>query len=402
MSAPPVSLSRDQLVERSGVAPEIVDRLVELAILAPDDRDRFGPGDVYRVRLIHACQEAGLGADAIARAVDNGQLSLSYMDLPHYRFAALGTKTYRELAEEQAVSVDLALDVVASLGYTRPSPEDRIREDDEPIFPLVRLAATMLGPDALMRTTRVYVDALRRIAEAEGTLFEKNIVGSLQEQGLDFRQAMEAANRFSAEVTPLQELLILTLYRRQQERRWTESTVEAIERVVEEMGLYRRPERPPAFAFVDLAGYTQITDERGDEAGARLAADLAGMVDEVATAHGGTPVKWLGDGVMISFHEPEPAVRATLLMVERAPGVGLPAHAGVAAGPVVVQDGDYFGRTVNVAARIAAGASAGQTLVSRLVAELAQGSGLEFRDLGPVELKGLPDPIAVFEALDSS
>jgi class 3 adenylate cyclase len=51
--------------------------------------------------------------------------------------------------------------------------------------------------------------------------------------------------------------------------------------------LYRRPERPPAFAFVDLAGYTRMTDKRGDEAGARLAADLAGIADTVAGAHDG-------------------------------------------------------------------------------------------------------------------
>jgi hypothetical protein len=180
------------------------------------------------------------------------------------------------------------------------------------------------------------LDALRRITESEATLFE-NIVGSFQDQGLGFAEAMDVANRFSAETSPLQELLILTLYWRQQERRWTETTVEQIEGVVEEMGLYRRPERPPAFAFVDLAGYTRMTDERGDEAGARLAADLAGIVDTVAGDQGGTPVKWLGDGVMVSFRDAESAVMATLRVVERAPEVGLPAHAGVAAGPVVIQ-----------------------------------------------------------------
>jgi adenylate cyclase len=323
------------------------------------------------------------------------------MDLPHYRFAALADKTYRELAEDQGVPLDLALDLVGSLTFARPSPDDRIREDDEPIFPLLRLAARMLRPGALMRTTRVYVDALRRIAEAEATLFENSIVGSFEHQGLDFADAMEMANRFSAEVTPLQELLILTLYRRQQERRWTETTVERIEGVVEDMGLYRRPERPPTFAFVDLAGYTRLTDERGDEAGARLAAGLTGMVDRVASDHRGTPVKWLGDGVMVSFRDAEPAVRATLRIVERAPDVGLPAHAGIAAGPVVVQDGDYFGRTVNMASRIASGAEAGQTLVTRLVAELARGSELSFREVGPVELKGFSERIPVFEALAS-
>lgn len=253
MSNPQVSLSRQELGDRSGVDPQLIDRLVQLRILVPDVEGRFGPADVHRVRLIHACEEAGLGADAIARAMNEGQLSFSFMDMPHYRFATLGTKTYRELAEQHGLSLDLALDLVAALTSRRRSPEDRIREDDEPIFPLLRLGTTMLGPEAVLRTTRVYVDALRRIAEAEATLFEDYIVASFEKQGLGFAEAMEMASRFSAESIPLQELLILTLYRRQQERRWTETTVEEIEGVVEAMGLYRRPERPPAFAFVEPA-----------------------------------------------------------------------------------------------------------------------------------------------------
>ena len=62
-------------------------------------------------------------------------------------------------------------------------------------------------------------------------------------------------------------------------------------------------------------------------------------------------MKWLGDGVMVHFHEPAGAVLWRLEPVAQLPEVGLPpAHVGVAAGPVVVQGGDYFGRTVNLAA----------------------------------------------------
>ena len=74
----------------------------------------------------------------------------------------------------------------------------------------------------------------------------------------------------------------------------------------------------------------------------------------LARERGGVPAKWLGDGVMSYFREPAGAVLAALEMVEELPAAGLPpAHVGVAAGPVVVQGGDYFGRTVNLAARIA-------------------------------------------------
>ena len=90
-------------------------------------------------------------------------------------------------------------------------------------------------------------------------------------------------------------------------------------------------------------------------------------------------------------------------MVERAPASGLPpAHVGVDAGPVVFQDGDYFGRTVNVAARIAAKAGPGQVLVSDAVVAAAADDGLEFRAIGLAELKGLAQPLALHEAAAAS
>jgi adenylate cyclase len=70
----------------------------------------------------------------------------------------------------------------------------------------------------------------------------------------------------------------------------------------------------------------------------------------------------------------------------------------VAAGPVVAQGGDYFGRTVNLAARIAAHASAGQVLVSQRVADSAPSQGVRFVELGKLQLKGIARPVRVLEA----
>jgi adenylate cyclase len=111
------------------------------------------------------------------------------------------------------------------------------------------------------------------------------------------------------------------------------------------------------------------------------------------------PVKWLGDGVMVHYPEPAGAVLSALELVAQLPEAGLPpAHVGVAAGPVVVQGGDYFGRTVNLAARIAAHATAGQVLVSRRVAESAAAPGVRFQELGELRLEGFARPVPLLEA----
>jgi adenylate cyclase len=393
------SLSKEELADRAGVPEETLDRFVELGIVTPADDGSFGRPDVYRVRLLGSCDRAGMRPEDLAEAVAAGKLSFSFADLPHFRFAAQTTTTYRELAAQLDLPLDLMLDVERAIGPARPAPDDRTREDDEAIFRLIKLTSLFVDPEAIVRTSRVFQDAMRRITESEVSLFDTYILSAFLQQGISFVDAVDQANRFGAESTPLQEELLLTLYRRHQERRWTEYTVEGIETVLEEMGLYRKPEHPPAFAFVDLAGYTALTEEQGDQAGARAAADLAHMVDAVSGPRGGESIKWLGDGVMLHFRDPGDAALAALELVERAPVMGLPAHAGVAAGSAVFQDGDYFGRTVNLAARIAARATEGQTLVSEEVAHLAETSGLSFRAFGALELKGISAPTPVFEAV---
>jgi adenylate cyclase len=180
---------------------------------------------------------------------------------------------------------------------------------------------------------------------------------------------------------------------------WTEDLVEDIETELERAGVLARPQRVPAMSFLDLVGYTRLTEERGDQAAAELAGTLAVPVDRSSREQGGVPVKWLGDGLMVHFPEPAGAVLAVLAMVEQLPAAGLPpAHVGVAAGPVVAQGGDYFGRTVNLAARIAAHAGAGQVLVSQSVAEAASPPGVAFVEVGEAQLKGFARPVRVLEA----
>jgi adenylate cyclase len=191
----------------------------------------------------------------------------------------------------------------------------------------------------------------------------------------------------------------MAAYRRQQELAWIEQLVEDIETALEETGALGRPGRVPAMCFLDLVGYTRLTEEQGDQVAAALAASLAVLVDRSSREHGGVPVKWLGDGVMFHFREPAGAVLAALQMVEQLPAAGLPAaHVGVAAGPVVAQGGDYFGRTVNLAARIAAYASTSRVLVSEPVVQRAPPQGVTFVELGLVQLEGIAHPVRLLEA----
>jgi adenylate cyclase len=101
---------------------------------------------------------------------------------------------------------------------------------------------------------------------------------------------------------------------------------------------------------------------------------------------------------MFHFREPAAAVECALELVERAPEEGLPpAHVGVSVGPVVVRDGDYFGRTVNVAARVADRAGPHEVFVTAEVVAAA-GDSARFTEVGAFELKGLAEPLVLHRA----
>src|SRR5947209_13278912 len=100
--------------------------------------------------------------------------------------------------------------------------------------------------------------------------------------------------------------------------------VRRLEQAMEEAWVVpRKPAHPEAIVFVDLTGYTRLTEQRGDEAAAELGQALASLAQRGARSHGGRMVKLLGDGAMLYFAEPRDAVLCGLDLVDRVPGLGL-------------------------------------------------------------------------------
>jgi len=238
-----------------------------------------------------------------------------------------------------------------------------------------------------------------RIAETETNWWHTEVEMPFLESGMTEREMLEAQADLGSRMAPLTEQALLAIYHGQQEHTWSQGVVEHVEGALERAGLYSRLDRPPAICFLDITGYTRLTEERGDEAAAALAARLAALVRRASQEHGGRPVKWLGDGVMFFFREPSGAVLAALGMVEGIAGHDLPpAHVGLHAGPVIFQEGDYFGRTVNLAARIAEYARPGEVVVSQEVVDAADGAPVSFTEIGPVELKGVTGTLRLHTA----
>jgi adenylate cyclase len=396
-------LSAAGLADLAGVTVAEVGRLVELGVLVA--RDGAGPfleTDVPKVRLATACEQAGLPMEGIAAAIRAGRLSFAFLEAaPFRRWALRSTRTYRQVSQETGVPLELLQGALESMGFARVGPDEPMREDELEVVPFVQVghATGIFDLAWLARLGRAHVDGLRLINTAWGQVYQARFEGPVLESGGDQQRAMEQAARLSVDFLPLGDPMLLAIYHRQQELTWTEGLVERIENELDAAGVLGRPARVPAMSFLDLVGYTRLTEEQGDQAAAELAEALAVLVNRSSGEHGGVPVKWLGDGVMVHFRDPAGAVLAALRLVAQLPEAGLPpAHVGVAAGPVVVQGGDYFGRTVNLAARIAARAGAGQVLVSQRVAESALAEGVSFVELEELRLEGFARPVRLLEA----
>jgi adenylate cyclase len=396
-------LSAAELADLAGVTELEVQRLVGLGVLVA--RDGAGPfleRDVPKVRLAVACERAGLPMEGIVAAIRAGRLSFAFLEgTPFRRWAVRSGPTYRQVSQDSGIPLEELGAVLESMGFARVGPDEPMREDELAVVPLLRhaLSSGIFDPPWLARLGRAHVEGLRLITTAWGEAYQARFEGPVLAAGGDQRAAMEQAAQLSIDFLPLGDPALLAMYHRQEELSWTEGLVERIERELEAAGMLGRPGRVPAMSFLDLTGYTRLTEERGDAAAAALAETLAVLVGRSAREHAGVPVKWLGDGVMVHYREPAGAVLSALGLVEQLPEAGLPpAHVGVAAGPVVIQGGDYFGRTVNLAARIAAHATAGQVLVSRRVAEAAAPEGVRFQELGELRLPGFTRPVPLLEA----
>ena len=384
------------MAARAGVDPDYVDRLVELGILSPGSGNTFSAGDVRRARWVQSFDQAGVPLEGLAAAVRDGTLSFSYLDATAFdRFAGVSTTTFRELSERTGVPLDLLLVVREAHGFAEPGPEDHVREDELAVVPAIEnQLASGIRPEVIERLLRAYGDGLRKIVEIETDWYRTEVQMPLLEAGMTEAQMLAAQADIGSRMAPLMEQALLSIYHGQQEHAWSTSAVEDVETALERAGLYRPVRRPPAVCFLDITGYTRLTEERGDEAAADLATKLATLVRGSSREHDGQPVKWLGDGVMFYFPNPGDGVSAALDMVEGLPAAGLPpAHVGIHAGPVVFQDGDYFGRTVNIAARIADVARPGEVLVSQEVVDAAELDGLGLTAIGPIELKGVSEPL---------
>jgi adenylate cyclase len=388
MSAPERT---DADVARSvGVTTRTLKRWVDSGVVPKDGA--WTPAAIAHARIVARLRERGHTLRQIAAATEAGRLSFAYIEdlLPteegSYSVAEASRETGLEPALIERIFTTMGLNQAAAL---------RINEDD---LQLLRYVAAVLAAGfplvALLQLIRVYGQAIAQMADAEVRLFHLYVHEPLMRDGVPGLEMAEEMWGLAGELLPLASPIMDHVHQRFLQHFVEQDVIGHMEADLEgdqlDLGRLR-----VAIAFADLAGYTRLTEEIGEEeavsAVERFVADVENTLPDDARV-----IKTIGDEVMVVGSDPgamvDWAVGFQELHVERP----LP-RIGMHYGETLYRDGDYYGREVNQAARVAARAAGGEVICTRPIVEHG-GSHLDFELIGEVRLKGFSDATELFLA----
>ena len=383
-------LTGAEAAERAGVSLSTLRRWVALGLFPKHDVGQgWGASAIAQARSLVKLRERGYSIEQLQEAVDQGRI-VGYAD--ELVAEMVGERfTLKQAAKASGLKADVIAELIAATGLPSGALDDLGSEDVEIFKHFATAIESGFPRDALLQTVRVYGQAASKIADAEVRLVHLHVHEPLLRKGVSSEQITDQMGTITGELLPLFSPVIDHLHRRFLNHFVEQDIVGHMENEPGgEIGQVR-----VAIAFADLAGYTQLTEEVGDE-------EAAGIVERfVANVNQSLPdeariLKTIGDEVMIVSPDAgsliDWAVGFQILSNERP----LP-RIGIHSGNVVFRDGDYFGREVNLAARVAARAAAGEVLVTWPVVEMA-GKHLQFERIGEVKLKGFSHATELFLA----
>jgi adenylate cyclase len=381
-----------EVAARAGVSPGTLRRWVKAGVI-PQYKGTWTPAAISQARIVARLRARGHSLEEIRVASDSGRLAFGYIEdlLP----AHSARYTLAEAARETGLEPALIERIYTTMGFGAVAV-DQISEED---MQLLRYSAAVLSAGfplvAFLQLVRVYGQALAQIADAEVRLFHLYVHEPLMREGVPGLEMAEEMENLARELLPLATPMMEHIHQRFLAQFVEQDVIGHMEADLGDEALDLGRLRV-AIAFADLAGYTRLTEERGDEE-ALVAVERFIEAVEHTLPDEARIIKTLGDEVMVVGSDPaalaEWAVGFQTFFGERGPAPRIGIHYGA----TLYRDGDYYGREVNLAARVVARAGGGEVLVTRAVVDQAS-EHLAFDLIGEVTLKGFSDQTELFIA----
>lgn len=293
-----------------------------------------------------------------------------------------GALTVSEAVERSGISEEKLLQIMRAAGFAEPGPADRvIVERVADLAAGLAAAESVFGEDAVLQLVRVMGSAMARLADAIVSAFLVNVEPAARDQdpvGLGAARA----NAEAATLLPTVGAALDILLRQH---------IIAAQRTILEVATDSGYEsRRMCVGFLDLVGSTALTQRLSTRELGSMLTEFEHVAADAVTSAGGRVVKLIGDEVLYTAAD-EAAACTIALSLARTFAVHpvVPTvRAGVAAGDVLLRDGDVFGPVVNLAARAAKLAAAGEVVAPAAVAAAA---GIRAEPLGQHQLQGFED-----------
>jgi adenylate cyclase len=383
-----------QVAAGVGVTPGTVRRWVKKG-LVPGYDGHWTPTAVAYVRVVARLRARGHTLEQIKQASDSGQLAIgpieNLVSAPGARY------TLEEAAQEVGLRPEQITRIYSTMGLSALSAEAMSEEDLEMMRYVAAVLDAGLPPAAYLQILRVYGQALAQIADAEVRLFHLYVHEPLMRQGVPGVQIAEEMEGLTREVLPFATPFMNYLH-----GRFLAHFME--QDVIGHMEADLAPHTPEegrlrvAIAFADLAGYSRLTVERGDEEALGAVERFVEAVEQTLPPDARV-IKTLGDEVMVVGSDSTTLTGWAVDLQAAIPTEEPPPRIGVHFGQALYRDGDYYGRDVNQAARVVARAAGGEVLVTRPVVDVAAGAeSVQFDLIGEVGLKGFSEPTELFLA----
>jgi adenylate cyclase len=386
-------ISLAEAAQRSGVPAATLRRWVKEKII-PVSRGRWTVAAAAQARVVARMQERGYSLEDLKTAGREGRLAFGFAE---ELFAEAESEiTIEAVAQETGLEVELIERMLVMMG----TPVGHQRELTAADAAAVRLCAEVLDAGfplvAFLQLVRVYVQSLRRVAEAEVRLFHLYVHEPLIRDGVPELQMAEAMGNLAAEIMPLAAPLTEYLHNRYLHFYIEQDVVGHMETGGEQTTAeLELGHVAVTLCFIDLTGFTRFTEEEGDIEALDVVENFVETV-EATLPRDATIVKTIGDEVMVVSPDAAALTEWAIAFLGRFDRRPQP-RVGIHSGDAVYRDGDYFGSQVNLAHRIVNRALAGEVLVTDRVAATLEGrSQLRLEPIGEVSLKGFPVPTELF------
>jgi adenylate cyclase len=301
--------------------------------------------------------------------------------------------TVEEVSEETGLEPELIERILVILGT--PLERERLLspEDVKALRHCARVLAAGFPLVAFLQLVRVYVQSLRRIADAEVRLFHLYVHEPMIRDGIPELEMAEEMGELASDILPLAGPLTEYLHSRYLRYFLEQDVVGHLEADLGTAAAHLG-QVPVTLCFIDLTGFTRYTEEAGDLEALDVIEDFV-LTIEATLPPEATVVKTIGDEVMVVSPDSASLVEWAVDLLARFPERPQP-RVGMHYGKAVYRDGDYFGTHVNLAHRVAGRAQAGELLVTDQVTAALAGRGLTCEPIGEVRLKGFPAPTPLY------